>query len=54
MKIGKYERQRDIIKVIEGLDITPTMFRNAEEKYKALADYLGRHTDLPTTMYHTV
>lgn len=51
LMIGKYERQSDILKVIEGLDITPTMYRNAEEKYKALADYLGSHTDVPTTMY---
>ena len=29
-------RQRDILKLIEGLDISPTMYKNATEKYKAV------------------
>lgn len=35
------ERKRDILKIIENLDITPTMFNNAVEKYNALAHYLN-------------
>lgn len=49
--IGKSERQRDILKVIETLDITPSMYKNADEKYHALADYLSRHTDFTLDMY---
>ena len=33
-------RQRDILKLIEGLDISPTMYKNATEKYKAVGTYL--------------
>lgn len=33
-------RQKDIIKLIEGLDISPTMYKNATEKYKAVGTYL--------------
>ena len=29
-------RQRDILKLIEGLDISPTMYKNATEKYNFL------------------
>lgn len=47
----KYERQQDILKLITDVDITPSMFKNAESKYKALSDYLGRHTELNTNMY---
>ena len=49
--IKKDERQLDIIKVIESLDITPSMYKNADEKYHALADYLSRHTDVNIEMY---
>lgn len=38
-----YKRRKDIIKLIDDLDISPTMFKNAVEKYKALAAYLQRH-----------
>lgn len=40
--IQSYERQSDILKLIERLDISPTMYRNAEEKYHALADFLEK------------
>lgn len=33
-------RQQDILKLIEGLDISPTMYNNATEKYKAVGTYL--------------
>lgn len=33
-------RQRDILKLIEGLDISPTMYKNATEKYKAVGTYM--------------
>lgn len=35
------ERQRDILSIISKLDISPTMFRNAEEKYKAITAFLS-------------
>ncbi len=34
------ERQDDILKLISQLDISPTMYKNAVEKYKALASFL--------------
>ena len=33
-------RQQDILKLIEGLDISPTMYKNASEKYKAVGTFL--------------
>ena len=36
-------RETDILKLIEGLDITPTMYKNATEKYKAVGTYLQEH-----------
>ena len=33
-------RERDILKLIKGLDITPTMYENATEKYLAIGTYL--------------
>lgn len=45
------ERQNDILKAIESLDITPSMYKNADEKYHALANYLSRHTDIALDMY---
>lgn len=33
-------RQQDILKLIDGLDISPTMYKNATEKYKAVGTYL--------------
>ncbi len=36
-------RKQDIKKTIKGLDITPSMFKNAEEKYKSIAKYLNDH-----------
>ena len=37
------KRKQDIKKIINGLDITPSMFKNAEEKYKTIAKYLNEH-----------
>ena len=37
---SKELRQQDIMKLIEGLDISPTMYKNATEKYKAASTYL--------------
>lgn len=45
------ERQNDILKAVELLDITPSMYKNADEKYHALANYLSRHTDIALDMY---
>ena len=35
-------RQRDILKLIEGLDISPTMYKNATEKY--IKNTSGEHS----------
>ncbi|MBQ8280462.1 MAG: nucleotidyltransferase [Roseburia sp.] len=35
-------RQQDILKLIEGLDISPTMYKNATEKYTAVGTYLQK------------
>ena len=39
--ISVSERQNDIINLISRVDISPTMYKNAEEKYKALASFLN-------------
>ena len=41
--VQKSERQADILRLVETLDITPTMYKNAEEKYMALASFLEEH-----------
>ena len=38
--ISTTERQADILRLISQLDISPTMYKNAVEKYKALAAFL--------------
>ena len=35
-------RKQDILKLIEGLDISPTMYKNATEKYRAVGTYLQK------------
>ena len=35
------ERQKDILSIISSLDISPTVYRNAVEKYKAITKFLG-------------
>ena len=35
------ERQKDILSIISSLDISPTMYKNAVEKYKAITKFLG-------------
>lgn len=37
------ERQRDILRIVQNMDISATMFKNAVEKYTALAEYLIRN-----------
>ena len=39
-------RQQDILKLIEGLDISPTMYKNATDKYKAVGTYLQEQLSL--------
>lgn len=41
MEINK--RQKEIIQLIENLDISPTMYKNAVEKYEAITRYLQGH-----------
>lgn len=38
--ISSFERQKDILKIIAQLDISPTLYQNAVEKYHALATFL--------------
>lgn len=35
------ERQQDILSIIRGLDISPTLYKNAVEKYQALGNFLN-------------
>lgn len=35
------ERQNDILSIIRGLDISPTLYKNAVEKYQALGNFLN-------------
>lgn len=44
------ERQKDIISIIASLDISPTMYRNADEKYKAITKFLD-HCGIEADMY---
>lgn len=37
------KRRSDILKLVKSLDITPSMYMNAVEKYKAVATYLQAH-----------
>lgn len=41
--MGRFERQQDLLKIIAHLDITPTMYKNAEEKYRSIMSYLNQH-----------
>lgn len=36
-------RKKDVLSIVSRLDITPTMFKNAEEKYTNLAGFLAEH-----------
>lgn len=38
--MSTYDRQRDILKIISQLDITPTMYKNAVAKYMSIVKYL--------------
>ncbi|OPJ55706.1 nucleotidyltransferase domain-containing protein [Clostridium oryzae] len=38
--MNKTLRKEDLVKLVKGLDITPTMFKNATEKYENLGHYL--------------
>ena len=38
--IKREERQQDILKIVSNLDITPSMLKEATEKYEALSKYL--------------
>ena len=41
--MNQKERQDDIIHIIKNLDISPSMFKNAESKYTSIAEYLESH-----------
>ena len=38
-----YERQKDFLSIVKKLDISPTQFKNAQNKYEALAEFLNKH-----------
>jgi hypothetical protein len=48
--IGIFERQADILKLISLLDISPTLYKNANDKYQALAKFL-EECDIEADMY---
>lgn len=41
--MNKHERQHDVLRIIQNLDISPSMYKNAVEKYTHLAQYLKDH-----------
>ena len=45
-----YERQKDYLSMIEQLDISPTQFKNAQDKYETLAVFLNEH-DIEASIY---
>lgn len=47
---NKYRKNEILEDIVKGMDITPTMYKNAEDKYKALAKYLGDN-DLECDIY---
>lgn len=49
--IKREERQQDILKIVSKLDITPSMLKEATEKYEALSKYLHEHSGLRANMY---
>ncbi len=48
--MSTYDRQRDILKIISQLDITPTMYKNAITKYTSIAKYL-ENNGIEANMY---
>lgn len=44
------ERQKDFLSVVKKLDISPTLFKNAQSKYEALAAFLNEH-GIEATIY---
>ena len=38
--LGIEERQSDILRIVDDLDISPTLYKNAVEKYQHLTSYL--------------
>ena len=44
------ERQKDFLSIVEKLDISPTLFKNAQSKYEALAAFLEQH-GIEATIY---
>ena len=38
---NRLNKNETLERIVKNMDITPTMYRNAEDKYKALAKYLG-------------
>lgn len=45
------DRRRSILKLISDLDVSPTMFQNAVEKYTAIATFISENTSLQVDMY---
>ncbi|ELC8455313.1 nucleotidyltransferase [Clostridium perfringens] len=41
--ISKEKRKEDFLKLVKGLDISPTMFKNAKEKYENIGKFLNEN-----------
>ncbi len=41
--ISKEKRKEDFLKLVKGLDISPTMFKNAREKYENIGKFLNEN-----------
>lgn len=50
MKKTKQQRQDDVLALFRGLDISPTMYKNAKKKYEALAEVISDN-GIPCSIY---
>lgn len=41
--MNKIERQNDLLKIISQLDLSPSLYKNACQKYTSIAKYLENH-----------
>ena len=48
--VNQEQRKKDIIKLIEKLDISPTMFKSATDKYKNIGEFL-QENNIPVDIY---
>lgn len=48
--LSKVQRKEDIIKLVKKLDLSPSMYKDATEKYKNLGEFLAQN-DVPVDIY---